>query len=153
MNKYRSGYALALFLIAASMALAQPVERWFIDRDAAVPVDAQTRADIFKAACEDGKIDGDTCAKCPDEGEGAWSIGTMITGHFSAPKSEEALVRSSGCSYVGRENGFGLLLGKRDGKWTTLEVVGSEDTCMRRKQRSGREFLICESWITIATAR
>jgi hypothetical protein len=145
MNQYRAGYALALFIVA-SVALAQPAERWFIDRDAALPVDPQTKAEIFKAACVDGKIEGDTCSKCPDEGEGFWSISTIIAGHFSAPKSEEALVKSIGCSYVGRENGFGLLLGKREGKWITLEVVGSEDTCMRRKQRSGREFLICESW-------
>jgi len=141
MNQY-----CVLFVFAASVAFAQPVEHWFVDRDAALPVEPQIKAEIFKAACEDGKIEGEICSKCPNEGEGFWSMGTIIAGHFSAPKSEEALVRSNGCSYVGRENGFGLLLGKRDGKWITLEVVGSDDSCMRRKQRSGREFLICESW-------
>lgn len=139
---------LFLFLVTTSLSFAQQEERSFIAQSPDVAVDRTTSAAILEAACGDGKIDGGSCSKCPDSGEGIWSIGSIVTGHFSSPDSEEAFIGSSNCSYVGRESGFGMLLGKRNGKWVKLNegIPAVHDGCMRRKQHSGREFLICESW-------
>jgi hypothetical protein len=140
---------LLLFIVASLSAFAQQDEPRFIAEGPDTRIDKTTSVAILNAACEDGKIDGETCSKCPNSGEGVWSIGTIITGHFSSVDNEEAFIGSNNCSYVGRQSGFGMLLGKRNGKWTKLNpsIAAVDDGCMRRKQRSGREFLMCESWI------
>jgi hypothetical protein len=133
-------------LFAALLGFAGD-ERWFIDNDAVGTVSKQTAAEILVAACEGGKVDGDSCSKCPNSDDGPWAISSVITGHFSSAGSEEVIVSSDSCYPQYPGIGIQVLLGKRNGKWIKLEdSMSSRDACTRRKMPSGREFLICESW-------
>lgn len=140
-----------LLVLAASFVLAQGAfaqddpERRFVVPSKDLNRNKQTRAEILKAVCE-GDVEGDSCSKCPGSDQGPWSISGLVVGHFSSPRSEEAFAGVGSCYYSGHASPLGLLLGKRNGEWTMLqEIVAFEpDSCMRRKFRSGREFLICE---------
>jgi len=136
------------FRLAASIAFAQDIEPSFISPTPDQQINKQTVHAILGAVCE-GEVNGESCSKCPNsEQAGPWSFSSLILGHFSSPQSEEALAAVGTCYYWGNANPLGLLLAKRDGKWTKLEEILAFDPhqCMPRKFRSGREFLICESY-------
>jgi hypothetical protein len=139
---------LLLLVLSASFAVAQDNEHWFISPDNGPEVSKQTAATLLKAACE-GEVKGNSCSKCPDSEDGSWAIHSVLLGHFSSPRSEEALVGTGGvCSYSNSSGvGATILLGKRNGKWIKLEnVMAFElDHCMKKTLRSSREFLMCES--------
>jgi hypothetical protein len=147
---------ILLILISASLAFALDDERWFIGNSGGVAVSKETNSALLKTACQGGKVDGDSCSKCPDfqgshPDQGPWKIISVVMGHFSSASSEEALIRSNLCSVEGpgfqTRLGFWMLLGKRNGKWTKLEDdTLAPDNCVQKKLSSGREFLICESW-------
>lgn len=143
MNK--SGLPFLVFM-AASPAFGQG-EHWFVEDDAQHAVSDATAAAILEAACEGGKVDGAVCSKCPNSDDGSWTISSLITGHFSSASSEEAIIRSESCYPQMPGVGIGMLLGKRNGKWTKLgDSLTRREACTRKKLRSGRELLICESW-------
>jgi hypothetical protein len=145
--------------LALSLAYAQPgylqnghaqneAEPSFISPQNGLSITKQTKADILTATC-DGEVMGDICSRCPvSDEEHPWSITGLVIGHFSSPHSEEAFAGVGSCFYSGSANPIGLMLAKRDGKWTRLEEILAFDPgkCMRRRLRSGREFLICESF-------
>ena len=108
---------------------------------------AQDASQLLPIACEGGKVDGGSCSKCPNSDGGPWFIRDLTLGHFSSPTSEEAIITSGNCYDMMPGMGIGVLLGKRNGKWTKLEdfLASQTDVCTVRKQRSGREFLTCES--------
>ncbi len=147
--------SLLLLLISASLAFAFDEDRWFLG-SAGTVVDKQTKTAFLKAACQGGKVEGESCSKCPDfqgshPDQGPWEIISVVVGHFSSARGEEALIRSNFCAVEGpgfqTRLGFWMLLGKRGGKWTKLEDDSfPPDNCAQKKLRSGREFLICESW-------
>ena len=118
-----------IFLFAASVAFSQDV------------------AQLLPVACEGGKVDGNSCSKCPNSDQGPWFVRSLIIGHFSSPTSEEAIITSGNCYDTMPGMGIGVLLGKRNGTWTKLEdfLNSQSDVCTVRKQRSGREFQTCES--------
>ena len=137
-----------LLLFATSLALAQPQtqddkKRWFVSLDTDLTASKQTTTAILKAACQ-GDVHEGSCSQCPYYGEGSWTITALILGHLTSARSEEALVGASSCYYLG-SSGVAILVGKRNGKWTMLESILAfqPENCMRRKLRSGREFLIC----------
>jgi hypothetical protein len=135
-----------VLLVATPLVFGQN-ERWFIAPDSDLGAGKQTAAAILKAACE-GTVDGTSCSKCPTGEDSAWSISSLVMGHFSSAAGEEAFIGTRSCYYPGPGAGIGVLLRKRNGKWTKLEdiiLAFEPDHCMRRKFRSGREFLICES--------
>jgi hypothetical protein len=107
----------------------------------------QTSAAIMKAACE-GDVIGDACSKCPGLETGPWSFSSLIVGHFSAVRSEEAFGGVGSCFYSGGASPIALLMAKRSGTWEMLDTIVAFDPakCTRRKFRSGREFLLCESY-------
>jgi len=136
---------LLILAVFASVAFGQDEERWFLSSDTS-PVDSNKQAAILKAACE-GDVHGDSCSKCPDSDEGSWTMSSLVLGHFSSARGEEALVGAGSCFYPPAGLGVGILVGLRDGKWTKLESVlaFNPDRCTQKKLRSGREFLLCES--------
>ena len=121
--------------------------RWVLFWLAASAAFGQDVSHLLPIACEGGKVDGNLCSKCPNYDGGPWSVRDLTLGHFSSPTSEEAIIRSGECYDIMPGMGIGVLLGKRNGKWTKLEdfIASQSDVCTVRKQRSGREFQTCES--------
>ena len=139
---------LFLLLIASLVFAGDDVEPSYISPTADPNLSKQTISAILKAAC-DGDVDGGSCSVCPGSSDKVpWTISGLVTGHFSSPQAEEAFAGVGSCFYPSSANPLALLLGKRDGKWTKLqEILAFEPgKCMRRKFRSGRDFLICESY-------
>ncbi len=120
--------------------------KWILLLTASVAF-GQDVAQLLPIACEGGKVDGNSCSKCPNSDQGPWFVRSLTIGHFSSPTSEEAIITSGNCYDTMPGMGIGVLLGKRNGKWTKLEdfLASQSDVCTLRKQRSGREFLTCES--------
>jgi hypothetical protein len=120
---------LCSLLLAASVALAQDI------------------AELLPIACEDGKVEGNSCSKCPNSSPGSWFVRSLTLGHFSSPTSEEAIITSGNCYDTMPGMGISVLLGKRNGKWTKLEdsLASQSDVCTLRHQTSGRDYLTCES--------
>jgi len=121
--------------------------KWILLFLAAFAALGQDVAQLLPVACEGGKVDGNSCSKCPNSDGGPWFVRDLTLGHFSSPTSEEAIITSGNCYDTMPGMGILVLLGKRNGKWIKLEdsLASQSDECTIRKQRSGREFLTCEN--------
>jgi hypothetical protein len=138
---------ILLLLLPAQLAFGQNDGPSFLPPAKNLSADDQTANAIMEAACEE--VSGDGCSNCPVSREGPWAaFRSMAVGHFNAAGSDEAFVGVGSCSNVGRSWPITLILGKRNGTWTSLPNGDLLDFdpggCMQKKFRSGREFLICE---------
>ncbi|WP_083344735.1 hypothetical protein [Terriglobus roseus] len=81
----------------------------------------------------------------PDAG---WSNSGVLTGSFTAPGMDEALMRASGCESHANNMG-GDFLFRRDGsKWSLVRYAKSaiaDDKCLKSLWGEGRDAVICQN--------
>jgi hypothetical protein len=135
------------------LLIAGSGDRWLIPHNAISTINKETGAAILAVACEDdrGVVKGDTCSHEGDYSNlKSWSIRSVILGHFRSAAGEEAIV-------IG-DDGKLVFAAKSNAQWLVLSLAGTgfydlpgvrEGTCLRRKARSGREFLLCESSVDL----
>ncbi|MEZ2346093.1 hypothetical protein [Terriglobus sp. RCC_193] len=81
----------------------------------------------------------------PDEG---WSNGGVLTGSFTAPGMQEALMRASGCESHANNMGGDFLFRRNGSKWSLIRYAKSaiaDDKCLKALWGEGRDAVICES--------
>lgn len=93
------------------------------------------------------------CSTCPPESDFAgasdgWNNGGVLTGSFTAPGMDEALMRASGCESHANNMG-GDFLFRRDGsKWKLVRYAKSaiaDDKCLKAMWGEGRDAVICQT--------
>jgi hypothetical protein len=118
------------------------------------PIKAGAR-EMLEAVCP-GRVTGTEtigCFGCPREGESingepigdgtpSMQVRNVVRGHFLSPKSDDALLWTSGC--VAGANGFTYLVSRRSGKWEFLEKDGADTSlCQKVPLGDGRDGLVC----------
>ncbi|MEG9431897.1 hypothetical protein [Terriglobus sp. ADX1] len=81
----------------------------------------------------------------PDAG---WSSGGVLTGSFTAPGMDEALMRASGCESHANNMGGDFLFRRNGSKWSLVRYAKSaiaDDKCLKALWGQGRDAVICES--------
>jgi hypothetical protein len=112
-------FTLGLAAVASGQFLHSPAD----------PIDGATFDAMFHSSCG-GKIVKGQCQANPIDGtEGAWSIKAARFGHFLSPKSDDAIVTTTGFQPVSWFPVGSLLMSKRAGKWVALGRKKEECRC------------------------
>ena len=104
------------------------------------------------ASVDDKKALG--CKVCPqgsdfaDFGGDGWTGAGVLTGSFTAPEMDEALMRVTGCDSHANNFGGDFLFRKSSGKWSLVRYASgadADDTCLKSTWGDGRDAVICQS--------
>lgn len=128
---------------------------------AQVPLTFDDQVAMANLACGGhASVDGKkaiACGTCPPGSDFAgasngpdagWNNGGVLTGSFTAPGMDEALMRASGCESHANNMG-GDFLFRRDGsKWSLIRYAKSaiaDDKCLKAMWGEGRDAVICQT--------
>lgn len=93
------------------------------------------------------------CNVCPPGSDfagegGGWTGKDALSGSFTAPNRDEALMRASGCESHANNMGGDFLFRRDGGKWSLVRYAKgapADGTCLKAMWGQGRDAVICQS--------
>lgn len=95
-----------------------------------------------------------SCTVCPAASDfagaapgGGWSSDGILTGSFTAPGEDEALMHASGCESHAKNMGGDFLFRRSGGKWSLVRYASgapANGDCLKALWGNGRDAVICQ---------